>query len=162
MTSFLIRFYSSFKFRDDDFVVLDKTSQQFLIQCNGLLRWFLQSLFVRVLDGHFSDFISSWALDGYTLNSGFISSYALDGCTFASFLTQVSSRLKFWTDVPCFIFNLGFISSLSFGRMYLVPFFLLRKAYGRYILASKDFIHPFLFFFFVDQSEWLYKDKGFQ
>ena len=33
---------------------------------------------------------------------------------------------------------------LSFGRMYLVSFFLLRKAYGRYILASKDFIRACL------------------
>ena len=31
--------------------------------------------------------------------------------------------------------------------MYLVSFFLLRKAYGQYILASKDFIRPCLFSF---------------
>ena len=113
MTSFLVSFYSLFKFWDDHISVLDKTSQQFLAMqwivtlvrfIYGLV-FFAQSLFVHVLDGHFSDFILSWALDGYTLNLGFISSYALDWCTF-SFLAQVSSRLMLWTDVPCFIFPL--------------------------------------------------------
>ena len=47
---------------------------------------------------------------------------------------------------PCFGQSfLRFHLVLSFRRTYLRFIFPLRKAYGLYILASKDFIHPCLF-----------------
>ena len=57
---------------------------------------------------------------------GLVLLHNLCSSMFWMIIPEVSSHLKLWTDIPCFIFPL-------------------RKAHGRYILASKDFIHPCLF-----------------
>ena len=81
---------------------------------------------VHDLDGHIFDFISSWALNGYTFISGFISSYALDRCIF-----------QFWLR-----FHLVF----NFGRTYLVSF----ESIWTYILSSRiSFVHAYFSFLWI-------------